>query len=320
MILSSLTYSDEVKKNCDVRSLLEAHKNFYPENQQVISTATGHWLNPYFKHLRPVSSQEEITSPTVARAAALQGYPDVRSKADVLNLVDDLKKKYIFLISAGVPQKSLNLEQQNMIQRIQNTKIEFPNCSGSEGSRDRATGKISLCQNVLKMPRLALAALIGHEIGHGLDLCGLTGNEDHLPGVSFDRNPTRPVYACLSNTNDPDYGLPSDLQTACRETKYTETSAQIWSAAVLEAYLKDHPVANLQEALGLFANSTGSLNKKVTSKEKDMNQIYLSLPGVQSVFGCQPQPLQNCMSHFKASGYGTPGRSNSTSSEASSNK
>ncbi len=288
-----------------------------PPDKEVIEPVRGQggFINPFYTG--PSSNPDGVMEMASARKARLLTGVQPRPLEEGQQIVEEIRESMIREISGS---GQLSPHQALMVQRIRDLRITISNCAGAEGSNDSTTYEIRLCQNALKMPKLALVSLVGHEIGHSLDLCGLESHRyhNHDTGVRFldttpvdktnaeitDRgiplaeNPLVSTYSCLNQNNNYYRPLPERHEQICGETLYTESGAQIWAARATAQFVKAHPPSR-EEAIGLFANSMTGMTKGTTNKEHDIDTIYFSEPEIRNMFGCSAKPTQNCLSNFR---------------------
>lgn len=175
LTLSFLLVKSVFGAECDLRSIMAENASVFPPNEAVIAVETGGGgiVNPYFNGEDPDAPEGE--RPTARRSRLLKNIPD-RDKAETEKIISDLKAMMIAEISGS---GTLTPDQQLMINRVNDLKVNLSDCSNVEGSNDSITFEVSLCKNALKMPKLALVSLLAHEIGHSLDLCGLGSSRFH---------------------------------------------------------------------------------------------------------------------------------------------
>lgn len=117
-------------------------------------------------------------------------------------------------------------------------------------------------------------------------------------GLPLSSNPLIHPFACLAREYKTYKNIPETREELCRGSHHTEAGAQIWAARITGNYMAATS-PTIEEKLGLFANSVGSLSKGPAGKEVDMNAIYFSDPNIQRAFGCTPSPQQQCMNEFR---------------------
>lgn len=122
------------------------------------------------------------------------------------------------------------------------------------------------------------------------------------PGVPLNRNPLRETIQCLSAKNPRFMSPPITNQNDCSYQTYGEKSAQIWAGRITGNYIQRSPVTSRAEAMGLMTNffSPKSENN-LDGKGIEMNEMFLTHPAVQTMFGCTPPAGENCMLKFNPS-------------------
>lgn len=302
---------------CSMRNILSENMGLMPADKEVIEPVRGQggFINPFYNG--PTSAPDGIAEmPSVRKSRLLTGIQP-RPLEEANQIVDEIKESMMRVIAGEGAQSS---HQLLMISRIRDLKINMTNCQGAEGSNDSTTYEIRLCQNALKMPKLALVSLVAHEIGHSLDLCNLGSKRYHNHstgarfldttevdtsnaeitdrGIPLNENPLLGSYSCLNQSNNYYRPIPDDRQTLCSDTMFTESGAQIWAARATGQFVKMHPPTR-EEAIGLFANSMTGMNKGTTNKEQDIDSIYFAEPEIRGMFGCTPKTTQHCLTHFR---------------------
>lgn len=306
---------------CSMRTILQENSSLMPPDKEVIEPVRGQggFINPFYTG--PSSAPDGIAEMPSVRKSRLLGNIQPRPLEEGQQIVSEVRESMMREIAGSGNQSP---HQRLMIERVRDIKITISDCQGAEGSNDSTQYEIKLCQNALKMPKLALVSLIAHELGHSLDLCNLgskryhnhsTGQRflDTSPditremrqaaeltdnGIPLAENPLIGAYQCLNQTNDYYRPIPSERTELCNETLYTESGAQIWAARATGQFVKAHPPSR-EEAIGLFANSMTGMNKGTTNKEHDIDSIYFADANIRDIFGCSPKPSQNCLVNFR---------------------
>jgi hypothetical protein len=161
----------------------------------------------------------------------------------------------------------------------------------------------------LKKPGIARILIArGHQAPHTKAAFGKMLASGRLKridsGIGVGLQVTAPVLACLHGKNGYP-AAPTSLATACDGSEFSEVGAQIWGARVVAKSLEKSGPLPAMQMLGLFAHSQFNMSQKAnqfTQKSRDFEAIYLSEPGVQRAFRCEPTEQQICMKQFNTSG------------------
>jgi hypothetical protein len=334
LLIASTAFSIE----CSMQAILEANKELLPASQAVIDLGAGQgaFLNPFY--VDPNSIPER---PALRRKRLLESVQG-RNEESLGISFEEVRNNMIAEISGGKPFEELGAPQKLLIERIKLMTWRVDQRSLSEGSNNPDRMEIRFSTTTLKLPKFALVALIAHELGHTLDLCGLGHSRYHKhdhdlqspaassdlrelindssenflgtnikgedqnvlsaliqggqvsfaeSGIPVSGNPVAITYSCLTSRNNDSYpAIPSSGAGVCNGGHYTEGSAQIWGSRMTAVHARLNPPQSKLEALGFFA--------LMASRGIDVDNIYLSEPTIQEMFGCTPAPAQNCMNNF----------------------
>lgn len=122
------------------------------------------------------------------------------------------------------------------------------------------------------------------------------------PGIPITRNPVKETIQCLSTKNARFMSPPVMNQNECSYQAYGEKSAQIWAGRITGNYIQRSPVSSRAEAMGLLTNFFGPKSENMLDgKGMELNEMFLTHPAIQNMFGCTPPPGENCMRKFDPS-------------------
>lgn len=335
---------------CNVSELLASQRQNLGNDPRTVLPSGTSFINPYFVGDRPAESLDE--------GEGMAARDRVTSEQQIRSTFENIRQmtaQEILRSSSSTPE-----EKNILLQRLQRLQITFSDSCPPLAANNSLTQTVVVCRRALRLPSLAIVALLAHEVGHTIDLCSLTGTfytrreplrqlATHLrrrslstdeqsfvnqldqnpgaqsliaarnipgsepvlaelvrrgaispadSGMPLARNPVSATYVCLSQNGYP--RSPSSAEEACNSTQYTEPSAQVWSARITAAYIRQNPPATRLDALGLFAAADLSslIAKGPSNKVRDFDNIFLSEPSIRQAFGCRPRANQNCMTRF----------------------
>lgn len=150
--------------------ILKRDSALLPQDKPYIETpGGGAFVNPNYTFASSLAEGRRLTEVRKTILEPVRPRSEESSRALVgkirSQMIDEIKKS-----SAG---GVLTNEQKLMIKRIEKINVVFSDCSHVEARNSNTIYTIQLCSNVNKMPRLALASLIAHEMAHSIDLCSL---------------------------------------------------------------------------------------------------------------------------------------------------
>ncbi len=154
---------------CNLRALVAASYEHLPQDKQVIRTSDGRgYVNPALPPLNLSYIEEQRR-----RAKAME--PVVpRTQAEIEAVFEEVRNSLIQEISGGRPTEQQSPQQRLMIERVRALRVLKENCEG-QGTNTMAESIVRICSSAHRTPITALVSLIGHEIGHSIDLCNLSG-------------------------------------------------------------------------------------------------------------------------------------------------
>lgn len=116
-----------------------------------------------------------------------------RSTAELTKIFNDTKELLIDEIINGKSVEEWNPYQKIMVDRIRSLKFQVKKCTSEErqnpgASNDLLTNTIKICGHALDAPQLALVMVLGHEIGHSLDIVNLGCRQFKMktPGIRLE--------------------------------------------------------------------------------------------------------------------------------------
>lgn len=182
---------------CNTRALLATQQARWGTAPRIeLGDNRGSCPNPF------ASSPPSVGSPA----------ENVRTNEDVQTLMNNVRENLINDIVRGRPESTWSAQQSLMIRRIRNLKVRVTDCEGS-GANYSMGQYIDLCRSSLSIPLPALVMLIGHEIGHSVDLC-------HLSAPYYAVDFSRPLEQYLpASTSSNESVFLDDLRLKLRQAR-----------------------------------------------------------------------------------------------------
>lgn len=154
---------------CNLRALVAASSEQLPQSSKVIRTSDGRgYVNPALPPMRLSFGDEQ------SRRAQLMSSIRPRTQAEIEVIFNEIRNSLIQEISGGLPENQQSPQQRLMIERVRVLRVLKEDCEG-QGSNTMAESIVRICISAHRTPIAALVSLIGHEIGHSIDLCNLSG-------------------------------------------------------------------------------------------------------------------------------------------------